>query len=676
MCNSSVSDVTLYGNLETSEKSLPLNGQPLPGSANGQPDDFISSPFHRGLDSIEQRAAAVCRALVGNRVVLDNAPIDREELPRLIAETIVRSGVESSCSILQSHRECAALEAELLARDLDVSLYPRRDDDNCIDFRNVDHAQKLGLSAKSAVCAVCERMKENACIYYGEIGMARMHKHVIMTGSRAIHTDLLDECKSRDLVIIAPMFPLDVLAPRIEASMPVDVAVTDLDAIKEAADECKYKRRHNKPYGEHGFFVSLINQVDNLRAATLETSKSRSFVSRCIPEGWAVSFYNALRSRKVPSSESLKELVQICTNAVTGTLSRPPVVVTRTRMEIREKARGQFEFIANDQLSKDVYVDAVFPTRHLKQKILIIGATLDAEDIEKVLGEVPGVTDYTPPIRTAVQVAKRINGGSRTETIVKLVRNHLVFCHGAIRVVISKKRHKGVLKALGDDRGRVVLSGWFDRMDAGCTLALVMGQVPVHHDVVAHHLILTGRIEEAEQDSEWVERPWWGKMRDGTAVKVPRMGYEHEAWFRAHQKLQIGPTLGVLESIPESVVVYSTEDLGLSFVHLPCIEDILNAPPPGDDPKSVPTVGLRATEGLFLNTTLFSFLSSFAHRNPSAFLVFRNKLSVAPNPFTAKWLSTGTGLTERTVRKYLNLLVPRGLIERIGQRGGWRVIHQ
>jgi hypothetical protein len=182
-----------------------------------------------------------------------------------------------------------------------------------------------------------------------------------------------------------------------------------------------------------------------------------------------------------------------------------------------------------------------------------------------------------------------------------------------------------------------------------CDLIIVAGTPRVPPEAVVTYLIQIGEIAAACRDGRWGPLNWEMRTESGESVVIKGTGYEDPIWRRAHQDLvratlvqAIGRGRGILEDGCE-VVVLSNEECGLP------ISD-----------ASVTT----------LNKTAALILTMMKELSPK--IPIYNYIGVF-GVKTAK-LAEQTGLSLSVVRGSLQAMESRGLVCRVGERGGWRLV--
>lgn len=184
-----------------------------------------------------------------------------------------------------------------------------------------------------------------------------------------------------------------------------------------------------------------------------------------------------------------------------------------------------------------------------------------------------------------------------------------------------------------------------------CDLIIVAGTPRVPQDALAEYLIQIGRIGAAAREVVWSDVRWTGKTESGEGIQVTGKGYHDEDWRQAHRDLvratlvqAVGRGRGILESGCE-VVVLSTEECGLPI-------------------SDLSVKGMNEAE-----VAVLSALRQLCAQNSYKYI----KENCAHR--TAE-IASVCGLKVRQTQLALKALELRGLVRRVGERGGWLPVQQ
>jgi hypothetical protein len=309
-------------------------------------------------------------------------------------------------------------------------------------------------------------------------------------------------------------------------------------------------------------------------------------------------------------------------------------------------------------------------------------ATANADELQAVLGR--PVADRTPvgqleQLHQAVQVTTDIKKSTAPSTVLKILRGVLAAFPEAKRIgVIAHQEHLPIVRGTVKNpehrldeslRGRIVKTEYFRSGESRgsnhwieeCDLLVVLGTPRVPPPAVKLRLIQLGLVTAATREGGW-EADWWsGKTTIGKLVTVRTSAYRDHDWYAAHCSIvraelfqAIGRGRGICPNgVP--VVVLSNEPLGLPL--LDC-----DIEPPGETGLRV----LMEIGRLAATNPKGESKGELSATNPKYILLESIAVSTAS-------LAGSLGMPERTIRWNLNDLLRRGLVEKIGQRGGWKL---
>ena len=203
----------------------------------------------------------------------------------------------------------------------------------------------------------------------------------------------------------------------------------------------------------------------------------------------------------------------------------------------------------------------------------------------------------------------------------------------------------------GDDRAS---NDWHTERD----LLIVIGTPRPGDEAVQCRLIQLGDFAAANEDGRWGDIRWRCKTETGVEVIVTGRGYIHAAWDRVHRsfvRAALIQAVGRGRSLSEDgcdVVVVAAEEAGFPFADITDIE-------------------LNETEAE-LFTILSDLSAEKSYRDIKTFPPMRGD-STGDTSLTTAELAQRVRLSERQARDILSRLESRGLVVRVGERGGWRL---
>lgn len=580
--------------------------------------------------------------------------------------------------VYPTHANCLEVEDRLLSAGVDACTYPGRlssDDDkrdrNCWND-DADEAEKMGFSVVTSVCPSC-RFQSN-CWKFGylrQMADASAAEVALCTHKRIEFAGLSDFVSTRQYLSIHEN-PVNLLRPRSQASL------NDLLQIQMVLNRLLNDPYHLNWFGtarpqkirrrlltepevllrkdrQYTFCLKLADLVDDLvqRIFSAERTTELVFPQR-LPsaEGVEVTLFRATRRAKAQFEGHPWRLVLA---AMTGALHSAAIVVSRRKSSAMQNSAAQEELnrfavgFGNNTPPADIVT-------------WFSDATMTADLLSSILGA--PVTNKTPEGRLelqkkAIQIPRDITRQTSVTTVAKLLRGVLIDRPEARRAgLICHRTHLAVLTEMESIfASRIVKSAYFgsgeerssNAWQHECDLIIIAGTPRVPPDAVSSYLIQIGEIGAACREVQWGPLKWETRTEAGETIVIKGSGYADPVWRRAHQDLvratliqAIGRGRGILEDGCE-VVVLSTEECGLP------ISDSSLAP-------------LNKTSELILTR-----MSELSTESPIYNYIGKTVVKAAE-------LAVQAGLSLTVIRDSLRLLEERGLVSRVGERGGWRLV--
>jgi hypothetical protein len=556
---------------------------------------------------------------------------------------------------------------------LDAAAFPARrfeaggdDPPNCWN-QDGDEAEQIGLPVVKTVCPTCPSRPH--CLqsgYLAELIRAQEATIAIATHKRAEYSKLAELMQGRHYVAIHEN-PVDLLRPR------CGIGEHDLQQIHWLL--C---RLINDP--EFLRWFAAFEQVDDEGRAYVDEEvqirKDRQFEFCCHLWDLADALVTAVLTAQT-SREWTTEVAR-----------RPPQgierLLFRATRHCRVQFRGQPWRFLLASAAGELGSQAILMSKRVKkidgQNVSItirsvVGfrdngpsaaaatwfndATLGKNTLEAILQR--PVQDATPrgqlPLeRKAVQIDRDITRRTKPAVVQKLIRGVLIDASQCIRVgVIAHRPHLAALEGLEPEfRARIVKTTYFGSGDERssnswhreCDLIIVAGTPRVPPDAIAEYLVQIGQVGAACRSPEWSEILWEGLTESGERRRIKGMGYLDPDWRAAQCDLvraalvqAIGRGRGILQDGCE-VIVLSNEECGLRL-------------------SDSPAQPLNAVTRKLLNDLL------------SASAENAKKDTIAFSAVSTATLAQAVGLSNRQTRDLLCDLDRRGLVRRVGERGGW-----
>ncbi len=598
-----------------------------------------------------------------------------------------------------THKNCEQVEADMQAAGINARAYPRRInskkkqsrkndfdsqadseqlsaevDENCWN-EEADEAESLGLSAVAAVCRTCRW--ETDCLkrgYLAELAATKNARVTISTHMRAVYTRLNELAEGREEYVAVHEDAAKVICPTavaLEADLRWAAGICNdllndpkkLDKFGESErrdedgqwiSDSAYAQRQTDRYE---FVRHLADIADDLIALIQSAERTIQLEMPSAMEQ-AAGIENLLfrESRRRKSTLPGKSPWRLLLAIATGYLASLGVIVTDD-----DRDAG-----ASPDAAKQKYLIGMW--RNLPNAdsvVLFADATANAEDLEALLGR--SVSDVTPTghierVKRIVQYPQDVTKHTAKNRFLSLLRGILVEHKHCSRVgVITHQKLKGYVRELEEPFfSRIEMQTHFhsgeDRASntwhKECDLVIVLGTPRLPTLAVQTRLIQWGDFAAAGRDGNWGDLHWRGKTESGKEVVTAGRGYNDPAWERAHRSLV---RAGIIQSAGRGrssledgceVVVVTTEECGFPIADVVDIE-------------------LDETDAKLL-ATLAGASPVFPYRDIQG-------ISGDAPVFKTADLARIVDLAESQTRDRLTRLESRGLIVRVGERGGWRL---
>lgn len=579
--------------------------------------------------------------------------------------------------IYPTHKNCHEQEERFLDAGLDAATYPARRtvateeaDVNCWNS-DADMAEKSGLPAVKSVCRTCHFRRQCQANGYLQGLMAAGNADIALcTHKRAEYAGLSDFTKGREYVVIHEN-AINILRPRCSVSskdLPLIQNILNhlvnnpkyLDWFGTAFRRDAEGREYSDPELQvmkdrlHQFCLFLADLVDQFATemATAEVTHELPFIeAHALPEGIERLLFQVTKQTRTLFDEQPWRFILA---AAAGNLQTAAVLVDRSRSRLFPKMpeAGVDRSLVGFRINNPTHEAAYW----------FCDATASADCLAALLMHT--VHDMTPQGRLplqkkAVQIPRDIKRSTASSTVTGLLRGILAERPRFHRVgIICHRPHIQVVTKLGEGFDqRIVKVAYFgsgeDRSSNAwqkeCDLIIVAGTPRVPQSAIAEYLIQTHQLSASDREPEWGVVYWQGLTESGEPVTVEGSGYYDARWQRAHQDLvraaiiqAIGRGRGILTDGCE-VIVLSTEECGLR------ISD------------SEPT---RLNEQ---ELNILTVLTELAPQNP-------NNIYLGKAGAKSEVVARKTGLSRSRVWTLLSNLERRGLVCKVGERGGWRLV--
>lgn len=554
-----------------------------------------------------------------------------------------------SLVILPTHDNCREHERELRDEGLNAKAYPERTEQNCHWVDQCKRAESLGLAAQATVCQVCltPRRGQTCKGYIPQIIEAGDADIAIATHKRATMRGLSNLSKDREFVAVHED-AVDLLRPTETITFrdddDVDLAVIE-SLLREKLNNPKFlNRTNNNSTAQHLWLNHLLTCIENLRRQYRDTDTTCSMeLEPGIP--------------KPPGTDML--LYQLLRGPVRSKALRVVMSLAAGELDSLNMVVNNFQKDGGDRQTWKT-IQAVWSNQQRQGTTTWFeDATATVERLNQLI-DAP-VIDRTPAgrlerLHKAVQVSQDVKISTRGKTVRGLIRGVLADHPDAQRVgIICHQGHKPELDKLSPEfRDRIVMvehfGGGKDRSSNAwielCDLLIVAGTPRIPPAAVREYLCQIGEIAAAAIEPEWGELPWQATTESGKTAVVACKAYQDERWQRAHDDL-------VRSAIVQAV------GRGRGF-----------------QATGIPTVVLSNIEcGLLLSDASLepvsdqeSHLLELTRANSNNSLLEKARVSSTTE------LATAAGISAGQARRLLSGLEKRGLIQRVGDRRGWKPV--
>ncbi|WP_339910898.1 winged helix-turn-helix transcriptional regulator [Symmachiella dynata] len=579
--------------------------------------------------------------------------------------------------IYPTHDNCDEVVEPYLESGVDAACFPQRvtcdsgdRPQNCWND-DASQAEGIGLSVVKTVCPACDyRDKCRQTGYLAQLVNVAHADVAIATHKRAEYTGLSEMAQGRDYVSIHEDV-IDLLRP------PTDISTGDVvqarllvqdyilndpaslnwfgDATRVDDDGNFYQDAELAIRREriYEFFRLLSELLENLHCAIESAERTVDWMppaTATVPTGFERALFFGIRRARIRFGD---QPWRFLLSAASGRIHLAAIIVEQRF----HKGGGQ----GNAYLKKSVVgvIDNPPPTNCVTW---INDATATVAHVEAILGR--PVLEATPQgqierRKKAVQIPRDITRRTSAKTVRGLIRGVMADRPQFRRIgIIGHRTHMPVLKKLGTGFDeRIVKTSYFGSGEERssndwhhkCDLIIVAGTPRISLAAIAKYLVQIGEMSAATCEPEWGVIYWHGETESQEPTKVNSRGYKNEAWRRAHQDLvraQIvqatGRGRGILETGCE-VLVLSDEECGLPLSDTGV--EILND----------------------ASVAILNALSELTTENPNKYILGKPVVSTGQ-------LAETTGLSRSRCRDLLRVLERRGLVQKIGERSGWRLV--
>lgn len=613
--------------------------------------------------------------------------LDRSETGsgKTYADLAAMERVDKSLIVLPTHNLCRELEATCESRGIAAVAYPQLTDETCENYIVAERAIKSGLSPSQAVCPTCPF--RDGCEYQSLLAVAEESRHKIVTHTRGSMT-------FANLVAHGPQFisihedAADFLRPALEVDRISDAMMKVCEAALYDVRERQLFSTSLNTADEH-FYYRMLDWVERLQKildTATETAAIEAGAFKVDPprncDGHLLKIMEQIE--KWPAGET----VRLVKALAAGEIAELAVVVDTIKTDGgKEKLLRRVVAVQQTDLPRNAAV-------------WLADATADRDDVEILADRIGNVFNATPGGRlqrqhAIVQVPGDVTKATSTKQILAMLRGLLTQLPYDRIGVITHRRHVTAVRGTkrtgeklepgfqerivrvehfrgGDSRGS---NEWLE----DCDCLIVLGTPRVPPAAVRDRLTRLGMLKAAarlEDTTEWTRDYWSGFTADGRRRTVRTLAYRDHDWHRSYRAIVAAELTQAAgrgracndDGIP--VVVVSTESLGYPLIENQPLSDSENSVI--EAMKKISVSGQSATAE-HKNKTAISDEENFLLSGQTPNIYY-----LAVTPLSGKKISSGAiseflGKDRHWIMKVLKGLAERGLVEKIGERGGWKL---
>jgi len=589
------------------------------------------------------------------------------------ADMALARAVGKSVNIVPSHKNCKEGVAQFVSAKVGiVAAYPKLDEETCSCLDRATRAIECGLSPTRAVCARCP--SRPLCDYQAQMEEAMNAEHVFLTHRRAELSAAENYVGNRRLILMHED-ATNVLCPKIEISGVEAIQSVQLVLEQMYADVGAFRLDNSDNAGLLWFLWRSVDICLLLERELLTASESRPIaLPATIPEplGIDAQLFEAIEHYNLhPDADGMRLIRWI----MSGHVGEIMVTVDQYQGAARKlKCRRCIVAVHRRSWPQNV-------------TMWIEDATANRESIERMLGR--SVVDCTPKgrLRTkwdVVQVPLDITRRKKPDEVIKILRAIIFALPGFSRIgVICHRKHVPCLTGKAAEgavpeaslRCRIVKVGYFhDGASRGsnawyqeCDCLIVLGTPRVPPHAKRQRLMQTGALSATLRPESWTEFArdhWFGKSAAGKTAVVPCMHCRDRDWHEAYHSLVVAE---LMQAVGRG---RSILDDGIPVVV------VSNEPLPGI-PLADMEISPLNDKDLAILDFMYGVVPRMAPLIADGELIYRNQ------SLNSKYLANGCvstakvadalGCSTTFARERLCSLERSGLVERVGERQGWKL---
>lgn len=574
----------------------------------------------------------------------------------------------TSLIVLPTHEQCNEVAEQLQRHGLDAVAYPPLNAENCLRFDEAEAVMACGLVVSAALCASCP--SENQCEYRtgtmeAENAACRIatHKRVSLGNGS----------------VLSGRKYISIHEDAVETLRPIAVAMSGFAEVAEVARVASKEVRHNMDMRHYLWrFEETANVIQEQVAVAEKTGRLLLPGAVGVVPAIDAVLYRGIRDSGIsPPSEGMRIVRGVIEGGVrdvfvqvdTSLGDKGAKILHRSAMGVWQTKLPKRSAIWLNDATGDPRELALLLDASVRD-LTPNGTTERRHAVEQVPADLTKNAEPSTVIKTLLGVIARYPNADRIGVLTH--KSHASVARGTSRkgpkLPESIKRrivHVGHFRS-GGSRGS---NTWLDK----CDLIIVLGTPRVPAGAIRTRLLTTGRIGAATRDGDWDRDYWAGITMSGDRVTVMSRGYRDHDWHAGHRAIvaaelqqAIGRGRGICEhGIP--VVVVTTEELGERLVDWQFVPltgtmmKVLCATVRLAEKACVPEQGRNGPELTAQNSNIYTLENCAVSSTASAL------------PTLTSSIASAVGIKPRRTRELLSDLCAIGLVERVGQRQGWRL---
>lgn len=604
------------------------------------------------------------------------------------AAIVAKQQAGKSITVLATHKNCEEEEITLAERGMDAAAYPPLNEETCQKHSQAEQAMAHGLSVSGALCQSCEH--KLSCVYWQGMNAAETAEHSIATHHRAA-LSMNSIAKGKRFIDIHED-PAGLLRPSISIS-------ANFDAVAQVAHDAKRDCLKTDWKMKDAPFFALMEEyavwINDLLATVKESGTVEIPDSRTPPATADATLLRAMKNLDVwPDGDAVRiakglaagEFCSVC-------IQVDPILIAGGKQDVRKKITA--------------YRQTKFPPSAV---VWLNDATANAAELAAICN-LP-VIDRTPGGRIEqrhpiVQIPIDLKKSTATNVFLRTLAIAIRRSNKQRIGIICDRRHTAAIKGTakkgpilpaelreriarvehfrsGEGRGS---NSWIGQ----CDLMIIAGTPRVPEAAIRARLLRAGNHAAAartEEQAAWGPDWWPGRTLAGERRTVKTLAYRDRDWHQAQcdiVRAELLQCIGRGRAIRETgmPVIVITADC-LATPENPAGFPLANSNPEiyfltMAEEKIISAMKKNAAGVAETRQPVESELTGTFPKGESgpeeAELTgtFPYIYYLGNVPVSTSVIAELTKFDERNIRRNLVGLQKKNLVEKVGQRGGWKL---